>query len=162
MKVLVKTIFAASLFTLSLLPLSSVALFAQTADREVTLINQSPEFKEIDAKELPEAVQKAIAEKYPYSEIQKASVNADELYKIELNVGAILCEVLVARNGSIQETEAEVQPETQQTEEVKQDTEEDKQENVEELQENEPEKTQPEKTQDDVAEDTQDNTQEQV
>ena len=62
------------------------AIYAQEHGNEVQInqMQQQKEFKQIKLNEVPQAVKDSVAEDYEKASIEKAYVNSDDLYKLEL------------------------------------------------------------------------------
>ena len=76
------------LFYVAALSLGSLTAFAQnTAEANIgatTEVSVQDNYTEIDSSELPEAVAAAIAKDHPMATVNKAYVNKDKQYKLEV------------------------------------------------------------------------------
>ncbi|WP_047247161.1 hypothetical protein [Maribacter thermophilus] len=77
------------LFLLGALAIGSLSITAQEADMaqvDETIVVTVSEFTEIATSDLPEAVSNAVATNYPTATINKAYVNEEKQYKLEVSL----------------------------------------------------------------------------
>lgn len=77
------------LFLLGVLAIGSVSINAQEVDMaqtDETVVVTVSEFTEIATSDLPEAVTNAVATNYPTATIDKAYVNDEKQYKLEVSL----------------------------------------------------------------------------
>ncbi|MDN3620480.1 hypothetical protein QWY81_13515 [Polaribacter undariae] len=84
---------------------SGVSVFAanniniNNAD-EIVVVVTNDDFKEISAKELPEAVSNAIMKNFPLATVNKLYVNGSEQYKIDLTIDETDAVVYADKDGN--------------------------------------------------------------
>ncbi|AUC21117.1 MULTISPECIES: hypothetical protein [Polaribacter] len=84
---------------------SGVSVFAanniniNNAD-EIVVVVTNDDFKEISAKELPEAVSNAIMKNFPSATVNKLYVNGSEQYKIDLTIDETDAVVYADKDGN--------------------------------------------------------------
>lgn len=81
---------------------ATFATFATTGINSVTTekVILQEEYKEVSSEELPEAVREAVKKDFKDATIQKAYINANKEYKLELLVGTATQNVYADANGN--------------------------------------------------------------
>ena len=77
---------------------TAIATTVRVSTREKTIYVQ--DFKEIKAEELPEAVKNALKTSYPDAKLDKAYVNSNKEYKLEITVVDQKATVYADANGN--------------------------------------------------------------
>lgn len=80
--------------------LSSFATTTPVINSEIKTVPVQEEFTEIKAEEVPDAVKTALKTSYPDATLEKAYVNANKEYKLEIAVGDQKATVYADANGN--------------------------------------------------------------